>query len=133
MALAAPLDWAGLDAPRSPRRGPWVAWLVLAALVVGFAACAAAAYALQRHPLASDGLPERIRVDGRDYDHGDALSPAQVAAEPQPWTSLGDVGPHHAAVFAPGAGQAAPGSDPTGVLVETSPGAYVSYSLVGGP
>lgn len=133
MALAAPFDWAELDVPQRSPRGPWVAWLVLAALVAGFAAFAAAAYALQRHPLASDGLPERIRVDGRDYDHGDALSPAQVAAEPQPWTSLGHVGPHRTEVFVPGAGQAAPGSDPTGVLVQTAPGTYVSYSLVGGP
>jgi hypothetical protein len=115
---------------RTPRRTGIVAPLLVLALVALFFLGAIAQTVLSPRPRASDGLPMRISVHGREYDHGGRLTDAQVAEQRGEWTLAGHVGPTRLPVYDV---DRVPGLTVVGVVVEPAPGTYVSYSLVGGP
>jgi hypothetical protein len=119
---------ASSSVTRSGRRWLHAAvWILPIGLVLLMLAVAAGMWA---HEIAvNHHWPERITVNGRDYDDPVPVSAAEVRAEGHGWLQLGIAGPNDYLVYGP----VMTGSVPTGVVVQTSFDTYVSYSLMGGP
>ena len=115
---------------RTPRRRGLGAWPVVLGVVALLVVGVVAASAPSLSPRVTDGLPERISVHDRDYRHGARLTAAQVTAQRGEWRSLGRVGPRRSVLYDV---DPVPGLTVTGLVVEPSPGTYVSYSLMGAP
>ena len=121
---------ASVSAARPQRRWfPPAVWMVPLGLVLLMLGVAAATGA---HEIAvNHHWPERITVNGRNYDHPAPISAAGVRAEGHGSLQLGTAGPSDYPVY--GLGPATPGTVPTGVEVQTSFDTYVYYALMGGP
>lgn len=116
-------------APARRRWFPAAVWIVPLGLVLLMLGLAAATWA---HEIAvNHHWPERITVNGRNYDHPAPISAAEVRAEGHGSLQLGTAGPSDYPVY--GLGPEIPGTVPPGVVVQTSFDTYVSYALMGGP
>ena len=120
------------SASPSPSRRRWspaAVWILPLGLVLLVLGVAAAVWA---HEVAvNHHWPERITVNGRNYDNPVPMSSVDVRAEMVVRVQLGTAGPSDYPVY--GLGPAIPSTAPTGVVVQTSFNTYVYYALEGGP
>jgi len=116
-------------APSRRRWFPAAVWIVPFGLVLLVLGVAAAVWA---HEIAvNDHWPERVTVNGREYDNPAPMPSAEARAEVVVGVQLGTEGPNDYPVY--GLGLAIAGAAPTGVVVQTSFNTYVYYELIGGP
>jgi hypothetical protein len=114
---------AALGQPRRLRR----TWLLCIGLVVVLAVILGARWGYSafenRH------WPDRITVNGRDYDNPSPGAAPVSGPGDEGWQRLATVGPGDYPVYA----RVVRGQVPTIVWVQIAPGTYDEYTLIGGP